>query len=211
MKKLFLSSSVNFVAKDIASRVKDAGSLKGVFIPTAAEVEDGDLQWLKDDRQGLVDAGFNLFDYTITGKRYDEIEKDLRDVDFIHVNGGNTFYLLLQARKSGFDKFVRKAVKDGKIYSGSSAGSIIASPNIEIANTIESKTYEKELGSFEGFGITDVITFPHWGSDSFKDLYLNHRLDMTYKKGNKIILLNDDQYLLVESENLRIIDISKDL
>ncbi len=210
MKKLFLSSSINFVASDIAKKIGDVSKLKGVFISTAAEVEDGDLQWLKDDRQGLIDAGFSLFDYTITGKQHDEIEGDLQDVDFIHVNGGNTFYLLLQARKSGFDRFVRKAVEEGKIYSGSSAGSMIASPNIEIANTIESKIYEEELKTFEGFGITDVITFPHWGSDSFKEFYLNHRLDAAYKKGNKIILLNDDQYVFVEGEKLRIIDISKD-
>jgi dipeptidase E len=116
----------------------------------------------------------------------------------------------LQARKSGFDKFVRKAVENGKIYSGSSAGSIVASSNIEITKTIETKTYEEELKTFEGFGIVDIITMPHWGSDSFKELYLNHRLDVAYKKGNKIILLNDDQYVFVEGEKLSIIDISKD-
>lgn len=53
MKKLFLTSSISFVASDIAKRLKKR-NLKLVFIDTAAEVEEGDLQWLKDDRKALV-------------------------------------------------------------------------------------------------------------------------------------------------------------
>jgi len=210
MKKLFLSSSVNFVAKDIASKIKRHNKLKAVFIDTAAEVEKGDKQWFKDDRQGLVDAGFNLFDYTITDKTSAEIEKDLSGIDVVCVEGGNTFYLLLQARKSGFDKFIKKAVNDEVIYIGSSAGSIIASPDIEITKKIETKIYEKQLKSFKGFGLVDFIALPHWGSKDFKDLYLNRRLDVAYKKRNKIILLNDDQYVEVEDDKYKIIDVVKD-
>lgn len=93
MGKIFLAASINFVAKDIAKHIgKPPGELKTAFIPTAAEVEKGDLEWLENGRKGLVDAGFDLFDYSITGKNLKEIEKDLGDADVIHVNGGNTFY-----------------------------------------------------------------------------------------------------------------------
>jgi len=211
MKKLFLASEIHIVAKDIANKfTTPVKKLKTVFIPTAAEYKKEDKQWVKDNRQGLVDAGFNLFDYTITGKKPRDIKKDLENIDVIHVNGGNTFYLLLQARKSGFDKFVIKAIKQGKIYTSSSAGSIIASPNIEIARKLDTKIYEKELKTFEGFGLVDFITFPHWGREDFKDKYLNWRLDIAYKQENKIILLNDYQYIQVENDKYRIVDIRKD-
>jgi len=208
MKRLYLASSIDLTAKSIAKDIgKDPRKLKLVFISTAAEVEKGDMDWLKNDRNGLINAGFDLFEYTITNKSPKDIKEDLKNVDIVHVNGGNTFYLLLQARKSGFDKWIRKAVNSGKIYIGSSAGSIIASPNIEISRKIETKIYKKELKTFKGFQLVDFIILPHWGSELCKDLYLKQRLDIAYKPENKIILLNDYQYVKVEDEKYRIIDI----
>jgi len=213
MKKLFLASSINQTAKDIAKQIgKDPKSLKTAFITTAAEPEGpNDTEWLKNDRKGLVDTGFDLFDYTITNKTSKQIKEDLEDCKVIHVNGGNTFYLLLQARKSGFDKFIRKFVEGGGIYIGSSAGSIIASPNIHIARNIETKIYEKELKTFEGFNLVDFITLPHWASEFFKDLYLNHRINISYVTGNKIVLLTDTQYVFVENDMYKIIDVDNKL
>jgi len=208
MKRLYLASSIDRTAESIAKDIgKDSKKLKLAFITTAAEVEKGDMDWLDNDRNGLKKAVFDLFDYTITDKSYEDLDKDLGEADIIHINGGNSFYLLLQARKSGFGKFVKKAVKQGKIYIGSSAGSVIASPNIEITKKLETKAYEKELKTFEGFGLVDFITLPHWGSDIFRDLYLKSRLEVAYKPENKIILLNDWQYVKVVGDMYRVIDV----
>ncbi len=210
MKKLYLASSIDVTAKGIAQDIgQDPRKLKLVFISTAAEVEKGNKDWLDEDRNGLINTGFDLFEYTITDKSAKDIQKDLNKVDIIHVNGGNVFYLLLQARKSGFDLWVKEAVNKGKIYIGSSAGSMVVSPNIEIAKKIETKTYEKELKTFASFGLVDFITLPHWGNDSFRDLYLRHRLDIAYKPENKIILLNDRQYIRVENDTYKIVEVEK--
>jgi dipeptidase E len=207
--RLFLASSINFTGKDIAEKIGgDVTRLKTAFITTAAEGEGpGDMSWLDNDRKGLLDGGFDLFDYTLTDKTSEDIEKDLGDCDVIHVNGGNTFYLLVQARESGFDEFIKKFVDKGGIYIGSSAGSVIASPDIYITRKLETKIYEKELKSFEGFGLVDFIVLPHWASKVFRELYLNHRLDVAYVKGNKIILLTDSQYVLVEGDMYKIIGV----
>ena len=106
MKKLYLASSIDVTAGAIAEDIGgDPKKLKLAFISTAAESEKDNKEWLKNDRNGLVKAGFDLSDYTITNKTPQKIDNDLRNADIIHVNGGNTFYLLLQARKSGFDKW----------------------------------------------------------------------------------------------------------
>ncbi len=209
MKRIFLSASINFTAKAIAKEIGDVKKLKTAFINTAAEPkkEKEDPSWLDDDRQGLVDAGFNLFDYTITGKSPKDIEKDLGGCDIIHVNGGNTFYLLLQAKKSGFDKFIKKFVEKGGLYIGSSAGSIIASPDIGVTRHLETKQYEQELENTKGFGLVDFLIFPHWGSEHFKERYLNHRLNIAYNNDNKIILLTDYQYVCVTGDTYKIVDI----
>lgn len=99
-KRLYLASDIGTTAKRIARDIGHPAKLTLAFISTAAEVETGDKSWLTRDRKGLTDAGFRLFDYTITDKTFSEINKDLSHTDVIHVNGGNTFYLLLQARKT---------------------------------------------------------------------------------------------------------------
>src|SRR3989338_6046880 len=166
MKRLFLSSSIDQTAGNIAREIGSSKKLKTAFITTAVEaVHSKDLSWFENDRQGLIDAGFNLFDYTITDKKPEQIEKDLGDCDVIHVDGGNVFYLLLQAQKSGFDKFIKKFVEKGGIYIGSSAGSIIASPNISVARKKKYEDFADKLKSFDSFSLVDFIVFPHWASD----------------------------------------------
>lgn len=109
MIRLYLASSIDRTAKSIAEDIeretgKKAEDLRLAFIYTAAEHEGVKEEWLNEDRKSLVESGFKVFDYTITDKSAKDFKKDLGDTDVIHVNGGNTFYLLLQARKSGFDK-----------------------------------------------------------------------------------------------------------
>jgi len=211
MKTLFLSSEIDIVAKHIASQLpQPVNQLKTVFIPTAAEADIGDKQWLKTNRQGLVDAGFNLFDYTITNKTPKQITQDLKDVDVFHLNGGNMFYLLLQARKSGFDKFIKKAINQGKIYIGSSAGSIIAAPDIAVTRVFKNRPFKKELKNFKAFNLVNFVIFPHWGRDDFKKEYLTKRISYAYQEGNSIILLNDYQYVQVKGDRYKIVDTRKD-
>ncbi|MBI4163225.1 MAG: Type 1 glutamine amidotransferase-like domain-containing protein [Candidatus Aenigmarchaeota archaeon] len=209
MKRLFLASSIDQTAKDIVGKIgKNTKKLKAAFMTTAVEaVHSKDLTWFENNRQGLINAGFDLFDYTITGKKPEHIERDLGDCDVIHVNGGNVFYLLLQAQKSGFDNFIKNFVAKGGIYIGSSAGSIIASPNIGIARKRKHEDFVAKLKTFEGFGLVDFIVFPHWASDNYREDFFNERLKASYVTGNKIILLTDSQYVLVEDGMYKIVDI----
>lgn len=83
---LFLASSVNFVASDIAGKVRTiTKNNRLVFIPTASEVEKGDLSWFDDDRHALQDAGFLVEDYSVTGKNQDQINKKLEGIGSICV------------------------------------------------------------------------------------------------------------------------------
>lgn len=129
MKKLFLASNAGAVASDIARHLQ-ATRLKLLFITTPAGGEDGDKKWLEDDRSALVKAGFVVSDYTITGKTSREVKRDLADFDAIFVSGGNTFYALEKIQHSGCAKIIREYVDRGKIYIGSSAGSVLAGPDI---------------------------------------------------------------------------------
>lgn len=209
MQRLFLTSSVHAVAHDIAKRLDLSFKNKLVFITTAAEPETGDMTWLADDRKALVDAGFKVTDYTITGKTRDQLVKDLANYDFIYLSGGNTLYLLKESHKSGFFTLVRDLIiNQGKIYIGTSAGSIITGPKCPDYLLEENETIEIE--DEKGYGFVNFTVVPHWGSEYFRDLYLKGRLEIAYKEDQiPLLLLTDTQYVHVQGDRWEIVDVTK--
>src|SRR3989338_4978354 len=204
--ELFLTSSVHAVAHDIAKRVNLSKANKLVFIDTAAEPkgERDDLEWLKNDRKALVDAGFKVSDYTITGKSRDQLETDLNEFDYIYLSGGNTAYLLEQSQKSGFVSLIKELVQKGKIYIGTSAGSIIAGPRLPDYFADE----DAELENNDGYGFVNFSLLPHWGFEDFKERYLGERLKIVYKDDQvPLLLLTDNQYVHVQNDHIKIVDV----
>ncbi|NYT16168.1 MAG: type 1 glutamine amidotransferase-like domain-containing protein [Methanomassiliicoccales archaeon] len=209
MKQMYLTSSVEFVASSIGERIGAAGK-RLAFVSTAAEVVEDDLTWLNRGRDALVDTGFDVEDYTLTGNMREEIERDLLDFDAIFFSGGNNFYLMEKIQESGSAPTLRKLVEEGKIYIGESAGSTIASSNIYATYMEEDMEAAPNLRGFEGLGLVDFLVFPHWGSEDFRDRYIGHRMDHAYTSNDRIILLTDYQYVMVQGEMMRIIDVLRD-
>lgn len=206
--KVFLTSSVDVVARDIIQHI-DQENLKLLFIDTASEVESGDKQWLKDDRAALVEVGFDVSDYTLTNKTLDDIKQHITESDVIFFSGGNTFYLLQQIQKTGCEEEIRKFVNEGGIYIGSSAGSIVAGSDLSPTIKLDNVEKAPDLVGYKGLGVVDVVVLPHWGSDHFREAYLNNRIEQAYNNDNKIILLTDNQYLRVVDDMYEIVDVVK--
>ncbi len=209
MKKLFLTSSINFVAKDIAKHIKTEG-LKLVFVKTAAEVEESEPGWLGDDRKALQDIGFQITDYTVTNKTAGEIEKEISDFDAIFISGGNTFYLLEKFQESGAIKVVNDFVECGKIYLSSSAGSSVAGPDISMAMGFDDENEAPNLKDRNGLGLVDFVVVPHWGADDSKKEYLDqNQMEKLYGSTDKLVLLNNKQYIRVEEDMYQIISVDE--
>lgn len=162
MKTLFLTSSVSGVAHDLPRHFpQGTKGLQLAFIYTAEEVEEGDKTWLKNDRQGLVDAGFSVSDYTITGKTKKEVSSDLTKADVLYFSGGNTAYLLQQMQKCRGIEIVRELViQKGTTYIGTSSGSILAGPDISPFNQFENLTFAPDLQGFIGLNLVNFVVFP---------------------------------------------------
>ena len=116
MKKLFLTSTFAQVAHELTPLLtKPATELTVAFIPTAADVY-ADKWFIEADRAKLVEMGFQLVDVSIKDIHGDELTEILSGVDIIFVAGGNVFYLLEQARISGFLNIVPRLVENGVMY-----------------------------------------------------------------------------------------------
>ena len=205
---LYLTSSVQKVAHALAKKIDKKGA-KLVFISTAAEVEEGDLKWKEDDKQSLIDSGFDVTEYTITGQNKEEVKHFLKDFEIIYFSGGNTFYLLEKIQQSECRDVIIDYIKNGKIYIGSSAGSVVAGPNIYPLRDLDNYLKAPNLKGHEGFGLVDFVVFPHWGHEFFKEKYLKHRVIHTYNEENKIILLTNHQYIEVKDEWYRIVEVDE--
>jgi len=207
MKNIYLASSVDCVAKNIADKTN--GKYKKIaFIITASEAAGEDLKWRDTDRNALIEAGFELTDYSVTGKSAEEIKEFLADYDGLVMEGGNTFYLLKQIQGTGCADILRDFVNSEKLYIGSSAGSIVAGPNIYPTYSKEEADRVPDLKDFEGLNLTDLVIQPHWGSEIFRESYLTETMPKAYSGEYKMILLSDSQYVAIEDRNIyRIIDI----
>ena len=60
----------------------------------------------------LEKLGFNFTEIDIDGKNKEELEILLKDFNFIYVSGGDLFYLLKSIKESGFDKVIKKFLKE---------------------------------------------------------------------------------------------------
>jgi dipeptidase E len=127
----------------------------------------------------------------------------------IYVSGGNQFFLLQQAQKSGFVEVIRNLIiEKGRMYIGTSAGSIVAGPDTYPTYNIDDVRLAPDLKGYEGFGLVNFCIFPHWGSAFFKDLYLNNRLDFAYKDTQlPIVILTDKQYVRVKDGTFEIVEV----
>ncbi len=203
MKRIFLTSSASTVAKDLHKLIEPQGK-KLVFVNTAAETEGGYKWWLSDDRKTLVEAGYAVTDYTLTGKTPEEVKETFKAFDVLFFSGGNTFYLLEKIQQSKSASIIRTFVDQGKIYIGTSAGSLVAGPDISPARGLDSVEKAPNLKGYQGIGLVDFIVFPHWGNEDFRKLYLDERLANAYTTNHKIILLTDYQFVQVEGEMYQI-------
>ncbi len=209
MKQLFLCSLVKDVAGHIASKIDGVSSKNGVIITTAFEDKEHNLDWHYANKQALQDAGFKFDLYTIRGKSNKDLHNDLDKYDLIFVEGGNAFYLLQESQKNNFAEYISERVNKGMIYIGSSAGSVIAGPDIDPVARPERTEMAKELSGTIGFGLVDFSVIPHWADEGRREMAFKVRLPHIYQDKWKLILLTNSQYVEVKDEYYRICDIGE--
>ncbi len=177
--------------------------LKVVFVTTAGNLYD-ETPWIERDRKKLKQLGFNIQQVDIASTNNDDLQTSLENTDIIFVAGGNTSYLLEQSHLSGFWDIVKEFMNNGVWYVGSSAGSVIAGPNIEYDKLYDEGEFGKELDSYEGFHFIDFILVPHADSEEHKP-YIEKALQM-YGSRFDMRPISDNQAYLVRNGNVELVE-----
>lgn len=160
---------------------KPVGEASIAIIPTAANVEEGDKGWFFGQFAPLFQVGFASVDFVDFTAPDCDWRSRLDTADILFVSGGNTYYLLDQARKTGFDEWLLSVLEE-KVYVGVSAGSILVCPTIEVAGIEPGDPNLPGLTDLTGLGVVDFWLEPHcdearfevmkrWSEDQQKPLY----------------------------------------
>jgi len=173
---------------------KPIKEIKLAHIVTAANPED-DKSYMVNDKNKLIEAGFQVEDIDIAVTTGDDLEKALVDKDVIYVQGGNTFYLLHHARKSGFDKIVKKLIEQGTVYIGVSAGSILVSPTIQVAAWKGGDVNEVGITDLTSLCLVDFDVFVHYNQshdEIIKEALLTTKYPLKIIDNNQAVFVRDD-------------------
>jgi dipeptidase E len=200
MKKIFLASVFAKVADEFARFITEPpASLTVAFIPTASD-QSTDPWYVRDDLAKLVDMGFNIKMISLSNISQATLEAELQTVDIIFVAGGNTFYLLQEARSSGFMAIVPPLIEQGKIYVGSSAGSYLACPTIEVAGWKHQDRNKVGLTNLEALCLIPVLLSVHYQSEYDESL----REGMRQTK-LPVRIITDDQALAITGDSEQLV------
>lgn len=209
MRKLFLSSAgiVPETKEDFLKLLgRNPSNLTVAFIPTAADPEK-DQNFVQWSINQIKEIGMKFFTVDLKGENKDTLYKKLHQADIIWVNGGNTFYLLDQARKSGFDQIIEKLLDEGKIYVGVSAGSYLVCPTIESAKW-------KHVSDPDVIGLTNLTAL-----NLVNFLVVTHyeeKIRQDIENGSQttklpIVALNDKQAIIVIDDDIKVIGDKKNI
>lgn len=175
---------------------------KIAFITTASNAEEN-KDYINNDIVCLnnLNMDVNCIDISESEDKWKNI---LTNSDVIFVDGGNTFYLLDELRKSKCDDILKAFVKS-KFYVGVSAGSIIVTPSIEIASVEPGDPNDVGITDFTGLGLIDFELSPHT-----PDMvpYENVKKYSDTRK-NKVYAYDDNTAILIEDKKVTIISEGK--
>ena len=201
MKKLFLTSSFKDVYLIFKNFQNDLNGKRVTFIPTASIVEDV-VFYVKEGKKSLEKLGLIVDELEISTASTEEIERKIKNNDFIYVTGGNTFFLLQELKRTGADKLILSEVENGKVYIGESAGSIVTSNNIEYVEDMDNIEKAPNLKEYRGLGLIDFYPIPHYNCFPFKKIVQNiinkytSNINLMPISNKEVILVNGDEVII---------------
>ena len=188
--KLLLASNGQFLIEEgynLLGIPKD--KIRIGYITTASK-DVSSTEYIKTHKQLMKDNGYSFEEIDIEDKSEDDLKKFFSNKNIIHMEGGNTFYLLKAVKKSGFEKIIKELLNKGVVYVGTSAGSSIAGPTIEFSSHVPKGIPIEEL---QALNLVPFLFKAHYTDDK-KEQYEEKIKGMKYP----VKLFRDGQGVLVE-------------
>lgn len=111
------------------------------------------------------------------------------ETDVLYLGGGNTFCMMEDLRRTGFDKEICRLVKNGATYIGASAGAHLASQNICHVQAFDKNL--PELTDFSGLGLFPGILVCHY-DETRREIFENLQKESLYP----VYAIKNDEWIV---------------
>jgi dipeptidase E len=201
--KLFLYSlSLSEEQAAVLTRLvgKEAQDITFALIENAADVEEGSEAWLGEFRDTIRRQGYQaeVVDLRHWQDNRRGLYEKLASKDVIWLGGGNTYYLRWLLKETGADDMIKQLVKNGKVYSGWSAGAMVAGPTLRHIEAMETRMAAPEP-VLDGLNLTNVVVVPHIDNKDFIESAVKTNQLLT-QAGYATVPLRDDQALVINGD-----------
>jgi len=185
---------------------KPLNQLKVAFVPTAANLEEGDKGWLIDDLRRLSFLKFKEIDIVDISALPKEVWlKRLKQADVFFVEGGNTYHLMHWVNKSGLSKVLPKLLKT-KIYIGVSAGTVIINPTI--IHAYQEKPISRKINkddSDKGLSFVNFMVEPHLNSSWFPEMTLDNLAKKLKDYPYSVYAIDDETAIKIDGDKIEVV------
>jgi dipeptidase E len=182
----------------------DTAGLRFAFVPTAAGPEAETEKWVQADRRQLATLGCEISTLDLVDVGAREVAEALRDADGVFLTGGNSFLLLWHAVRSGFAELASERVEAGSLlYVGTSAGALVAGPDLAPAANLDNRREVPELESSRALGLVPFTVLPH---DDDPEAHARHDEIAVAHSGIEFVRLTDERAVLVRGHAADVVD-----
>ena len=206
--KLFLASSLDKTMPLLFQRItKPAKEVRVLFIENAADFFT-DKWWVTTDREAFLGLGCKLVDIDLREISKGDFLQHIANADILHMCGGSVVYLLSLIKQKGFDEIIVSSVRENKIlYTGTSAGSIIVAPSVDLFMYQEKEAnFAKKGMDFTGLGLVSFLILPHINNPESVEGKKNMFAHLS-EYSRPILLLHDSQAVWVEDDKFELVSV----
>jgi len=158
--------------------------------------------FFEEVKNKMRENGYYFEEIDIEGKTQGQLNDFFKDKNIIHVEGGNTFYLLKAVKETGFDVVLKELLNEGKVYIGTSAGAYIMCPTIEVANWDDSGRDRFGITDFTALDYVPFVLKVHYKDESeakVKKTMKTLRYPLRILRDGQGIVVEDGKYIFAGS------------
>ena len=196
--KIILASDLSFLIKYGYELTGIPKSEMKIGYVTTASKGSSDKTFTTKIENTILENGYSFEEFDIEGKSKVAILNFFKDKNVIHVEGGNTFYLLKAIRESGFEEALKELLNNGRVYIGTSAGAYIMCPTIEVSDWNKTGRDRFGVSDFRALNYVSFLIKAHY-IDEMESVVKEKMKDLKYP----LRILRDGEGILVEENNIK--------
>lgn len=183
---------------------KEPRDTKVAYIENAYDVYNDEAS-LIEGRKILKDKGYDFEVVDLRKYTHDKegLKKKLEEKDVYWFTGGNGFYLRSLMKETDADTVIVQQVKNGKVYTGASAGAVVAGPTMKYFDNQDDPHEAKEI-IWDGLKLTGIVLVPHTDNAEF-GAGCREAGEKLKAEGYKTQWITDSQAFLINGDEQKVI------